>query len=66
VFRYIFTLENDGDQYAKMLVVALDNNRRENTSNIKLVNIALDCPWLCDAPLSEIIFNPKLYKACNP
>lgn len=66
IFRCIFSLENATDVKSKLLVVGLDNStRKENTSLIYKVNLGLDCPVLCDAPLSEIIFGANGKDACK-
>ncbi len=66
VFRCIHTLDNEGDSYSKMVVVGLDNTtRKENTSYIEKIEIDLPCPYLCDAPLSEIIFGPNGDRSCT-
>lgn len=67
VFRCIHTLDQENDNYSKMVLVGLDNaTRRENTNFIEKVDVGLPCPYLCDAPLSQIIFGSNGDRSCTP
>jgi len=65
-FRCIFGMTSEADANAKLLVVGLDNTSKlENLNLIKQIDLGLPCPYLCDAPLSQIIFGANGNQACN-